>query len=340
MKIIYLVGLILMALTFNTYASSDFLPSTIYQLDSKFGHHVLVVEKSTHSLYLYKHEGEFPKLLKKYKIMTGKYTGNKMSQGDKKTPEGIYFFQEFHSSDFLLNKFGEYGKIYGAGAFTTNYPNEIDKRAGKTGSGIWLHSSDDDNRISLGLDSKGCVVAVNEDLKEISQYIDLAHTPVIITQNLHFLTKENWLENKEQILSLIKGWTEAWKNKDFEGYINSYSRESFVHPIRGRYNAFKTYKKAVFARNDHPVIQFNDISILNNGNYAVVTMEQDYNSPIIKDIGKKTLYLQKDSNYNWKIVAEEWSKLDEKRSLAFTPKMRYFTEQTSKKETSNDSKSI
>ena len=323
-----------------SYAASEFMPSTIYKLDKKFNHHVLVVEKSTHSLYLYKNTEGTPDLIKKFKIMTGKFTGNKRIQGDKKTPEGIYFFQKFHSSEFLLNKYGDYGKIYGAGAFTTNYPNEIDRRLGKTGSGIWLHSSDDDGRISLGQDSRGCVVAINKDLREISQYIDLAHTPVVITQDLHFQTKENWEKNKKDILATINTWSKAWQEKDFDKYINSYSKSDFIHNRRGRYNKFKVYKRAVFARKDKPEISFTDISVLHNGQYVVATMEQDYNSPFIQDIGKKTLYLKRNDQYEWKIVAEEWSKIEEQRSLAFTPKMRYFSEQTSKKDVVNDSESI
>lgn len=342
------MNIILLAVSVPTVAEdtnvhSGYLPANIYQLDNKFTHHVLLVEKSTHSLFLYATEEGAPKLIKKFKILTGKYTGNKMDQGDKKTPEGVYFFQEFHSSDYLINKFGDYGKIYGAGAFTTNYPNEMDRRAGKTGSGIWLHSTDDDGRVSLGLDSRGCVVAVDQDLKEISQYIDLVHTPVVIAQDLIYQSKDTWLKNKNNILNTVNTWAEAWKSKNFETYINSYSQDHFIHRQRGKFNAFKLYKRAVFARSDKPEINFSDISILQNRDYVVVTMEQNYNSPIIKDIGKKTLYLKKDTNYDWKIVAEEWSKLDEQRNLAFTPKMRYFSEQNTianDKDLKNDSKSI
>ncbi len=48
-----------------------------------------------------------------------------------------------------------------------NYPNPIDQRLKKTGGGIWLHSTNDETRIEKGLDSRGCVVAANNDLKEI-----------------------------------------------------------------------------------------------------------------------------------------------------------------------------
>ena len=46
-----------------------------------------------------------------------------------------------------------------------------------------------------------------------------------------------------------------------------------------------------------------------NENYAIVQMLQSYESSKLQDIGKKTLYLQKDDRYNWKIVAEHWEKV-------------------------------
>jgi murein L,D-transpeptidase YafK len=327
MKIKALGISLFIALGINTVFAevSEFMPSAIYQLDQKFSHHVLVVEKSTHSLFLYKNDQGSPQLIKKYQIATGKKKGNKLVQGDKKTPEGVYHFQKFHSAANLIEKYGKTGLIYGAGAFTMNYPNEIDARKGKTGGGIWLHSTDDDARVSKGLDSRGCVVAIESDLKEISQYIDLNNTPVVIVQNLNFLTKENWLTNKVQIQNLVKTWSQGWVNKDIESYISSYSKEEFRHPRKGSYNAYRNYKRRVFSRKDKPQIDFNNISILSNGNYAVVTLEQDYNSEIIKDIGKKTLYLKKDGNYNWKIVSEVFQKIVEEKNIAFTPSMKYFS---------------
>lgn len=321
--------------------ASTFYPSNILKLDSVFSHHILLVEKSTHSLYLYTNQDGKPKFIKQFKIATGKIKGNKSLQGDRKTPEGIYTFQRFHSDDFLMNKYGDYGKIYGAGAFTTNYPNVIDRRAGKTGGGIWLHSTDDDTRVNKGLDSRGCVVAVDQDLKEISRYLELMNTQIVIVQNINFLKEDTWLTNKQELEDAVLAWAKAWKEKDFNTYISSYSKALFRHPIKGRFNAFRTYKRAVFSRSDKPVIEMSNISILMNKDYAVVTMKQDYSSPVVNDIGKKVLYFQRNSEYEWKIVSEQWSKLSEPvPSLAFTPKMRFFTKKDSKKVTKNDSGSI
>jgi len=68
----------------------------------------------------------------------------------------------------------------------------------------------------------------------------------------------------------------------------------------------------------------NFISILSMNDYAVVQLEQDYRSSVINDIGKKTLYLKKDSNYDWKIVGELWEKVEGTSTLAFTPSDRFF----------------
>ena len=68
-------------------------------------------------------------------------------------------------------------------------------------------------------------------------------------------------------------------------------------------------------------------------------MEQDYFSPVIKDVGKKTLYLKQNENYEWKIIHESFKKLDANRNIAFTPSTRFFTENL-KKEIANDSESI
>ena len=67
-----------------------------------------------------------------------------------------------------------------------NYPNIIDKRSGKTGGGIWLHSTNDETRIEKGLDSRGCIVTTNKELIEISNFIELNKTPIIVVENINF----------------------------------------------------------------------------------------------------------------------------------------------------------
>jgi murein L,D-transpeptidase YafK len=294
-------------------------------MDSKFSHHVILVEKATHKLHLYENLSGAPKLLKTFSTATGKFKGNKFVNGDHKTPEGIYTIYEFLSKEELFRRHGKYAEIYGSGAFPMDYPNLIDARAGKSGGGIWLHSTDDDNRISKGLDSRGCVVVQNADLREISQYIQLEHTPIIVVQDVFYLTKSTWERNRKDVSEAVQKWTRAWQDKDFDTYISAYDPKHFHDNSKGSYNAFKNYKKAVFSRSDKPQIKFEFISVLSTDQYAVVNLQQDYRSVVINDIGKKTLYLKKDENYDWKIVGELWSKV-ESENLAFSPSKRFFKE--------------
>jgi murein L,D-transpeptidase YafK len=335
MKSLLLLTVLVACFSFNAKAQENkdpkFMLGNIYLLDDQFSHHVVVVEKSTHALYVYKNINGTPQLVKRFASATGKFRGNKSIQGDRKTPEGIYTLNQFYSKEKLNSKYGDYGKIYGAGAFTTNYPNVMDARKGKTGGGIWLHSTDDNTRVSKGLDSKGCVVVVDDDLREISQYIDLKNTPIVIVQNLTYLKKATWLKNKGNLVDFVNNWANAWKEKDFKTYMNSYSKRDFFSSTKGDYNNYRRYKRAVFARKDKPQIGFSNINILKQANYVVVQLQQDYNSSAIQDIGKKTLYLQQDKDYNWKIIHEGWSKIDNTQEiLAFVPSMRFFKENKKK----------
>ena len=313
-------------------AAEDYLPAPLLLLNDYFSHHVIVAEKSTHMLYLYKNEGGLPVLKQKYQMATGKKAGDKIFQGDHRTPEGIYHFSEFLTHQDLLKRHGKSGEIYGVGAFVMNYPNPIDRYTGKTGGGIWLHSTNDETRIDKGLDSRGCIVAHNQNLIKISQYIELNKTPIVVVHNLDHLNKKAWQGNRDKIMSTVESWVEAWRSEDFKTYISHYSKSKFKDPSRGSYKTFRNYKRAVFANPGAPEIGLSNLTILKTQDYAVVTFKQDYTSNTIQDAGKKILYLQQDAYYNWKIVAQRRTNhgIDEEQStdtVAFEPKMRFFDSQ-------------
>lgn len=325
-NLLILTGLLI---TNMAHSAEDYMPENILQMDSFFTHHLLVAEKSTHSLHLFENNNGIPKLVKTFQMATGKKAGDKLFQGDHRTPEGIYHFTEFLTHDQLIKRHGKAGEIYGVGAFVLNYPNPIDERQGKTGGGIWLHSTNDETRIEKGLDSRGCIVAHNGNLINISQYIELNRTNVIVVHNLKYLPLKTWEKNKEEMLSIVNDWVDAWSNEDIERYASHYSQKEFHDGIRGGLSSYKAYKKAVFQAPGQPVIRLEDISISTAEDYAVVTFKQNYESTTIKDIGKKTLYLKKDQYYKWKIVSENWTKhgIEESQDqhVAFQPKMRFFT---------------
>ncbi len=148
----------------------------------------IIVEKSTHRLFFYRGE----RLVKSIKVTTGKRRGDKLVEGDLKTPEGVYFLTEFLEDEELPAK-------YGTRAIVLDYPNPVDKFQGKTGYGIWVHGTDDPPRLERPYDSRGCVVMLNSDVDDLSGMITLNSTPVVIVEKLEFASKEEAREELERI---------------------------------------------------------------------------------------------------------------------------------------------
>ena len=312
--------------------AEEYYPDALLQLDGYFSHHVLVAVKSTHKLHLYKNDNGNPKLVKSYQMATGKKAGDKLFQGDHRTPEGIYYFIDFIPHQELIQRHGKAGEIYGVGAFVMDFPNPIDRQLKKTGGGIWLHSTNEETRIEKGLDSRGCLVIANKDLKDVSHYLELNRSSVVVVHDLSYLKKSAWKAKKQKIKTLIDSWLTSWKKEQFKQYIDHYHPTKFLDPNRGRYKSFYNYKNAVFKRPGAPSINISNLNIMVSKHYAVGTFRQHYKAQTINDTGHKKIYLKKDAYYNWKIVAEIWSKVGlGTNQVAFKPSMRFFNEEEQKK---------
>ncbi len=314
-----------MLVTLTSMAQEKFFASNLLMTDDFFAHHVIVAEKSTHQLHLFENNSTYPKLVKSWQIATGKVSGDKQIEGDYKTPEGIYNFTEFLTNKQLIDQMGNAALIYGVGAFVTDYPNPVDNILKKTGSGIWLHSTNDETRIDKGLDSRGCVVSTNNDLIEVSKYLELNKTPMIVVQELVYLNEKTHQTNRDVIKNSVDKWLEAWREKKIDEYMSFYDREEFKDS-KGNWNQYRTYKSAVFSMPGKPKIDLDRMSIFQFKNYAVVTFRQKYQSSTINDTGKKILYLIQDKKYEWKIVSEKWTKagLEGEDRFAFEPSDRFF----------------
>ncbi len=138
----------------------------------KEGEYLLLVEKDRHTLTIYDHT---LKPLSTYRVTTGKVAGDKQKEGDLKTPEGVYFFTEYIDGRRLHQK-------YGVGALVMDYPNPFDRLKGKGGYGIWLHATDEPERINRPRDTRGCVVTTDEDFLRIKALVRLGATPVVVVK--------------------------------------------------------------------------------------------------------------------------------------------------------------
>lgn len=285
----------------NFNNTSPRLPRQILKLGESVKYAVLV-EKSSHRLYVYqRQEDQPPKLVQNYYVSTGKKEGNKYTSGDLRTPEGVYFITSWIPKDKLPDK-------YGVGAFPLNYPNELDRRHGKTGYGIWLHGTESNYYSRPPLDSEGCMVLTNIDFNSLKKELHPGETPVVIVEKVDWLTPKVWLQERDKLLTALELWRSDWESMDVDRYLSHYSDDFWSQGYDLK--SWSKRKRRIARNKSYQKIQLSDISLLAYAETAtgkkdivVARFQQDYQSSNYQSDVSKRLYLQGNNNH-WKIMYE------------------------------------
>lgn len=263
----------------------------------------LLIDKSANRLYVYSRQesGELREDVNDYYITTGKLVGDKAVKGDLRTPEGVYFVTSWISPSKLPDK-------YGVGAFPVNYPNELDKRNGKTGYGIWLHGTDKGSYSRPPRDSEGCVVLTNIDLSALKSEIKPGVTPVVITNKVEWIDYATWQQERQGILHAVENWRVDWESMNVNKYLSHYGKDfwSATHNLK----SWSARKRLLAKNKTYQSVNFSNLSVLvypENKNdkkqIAVVRLQQNYKSNNFKSEMYKRLYLTK-KDKSWKILYE------------------------------------
>lgn len=255
--------------------------------------YIIVTKKDQTELSLYKNENNNLELLSRDNVIVGENDGDKLVEGDKKTPVGVYELTEKKSN---LDPF------YGPFALVTSYPNTFDKTLNKNGSGIWIHGmplNEDREKFT-----KGCIALDNTQLEDLDKKIDINSSLLITSQSE---IKKATKEELATILSSIFKWRDAWKVSDIEEYLKYYSNE-FKRFDGMEFEQFADYKRRIFSKDESKIIKLYNIDIAVypnslNKNMFKVSMDEEYYSPAVKFIGKKELFLELVDN-QVKILAE------------------------------------
>ena len=280
----------------NTFSGTDnalqiAIPSCFIDISE----YAILVEKSTQKLYLYDKDY---KLLKTFIVTTGQRQGDKTGTGDLKTPEGVYFFTVVKDDRELLPQ-------YGVMALPINYPNFVDHAIlRKNGNGIWLHATDQPTRPLKPFDTRGCVVATNEDILELAEYINLQTTPMVIVEKIEYDTIQMIANTRQEIYRFIQKWQAGWEDKDIDAYMDSYSK-SFKANGMG-WQRWRKYKERLNHQYKNISIALSDVKILRHNNNIVISFTQKYTNNKLTSLGIKRLYLAHEEG-KWKILGEEWS---------------------------------
>ncbi len=264
--------------------------------------YALVVDKGKNRLYVFHNSGGGlpPQLVDHFYIVLGKVPGDKVREGDLKTPSGVYFVTSYLPDEILP-------PLYGAGAFPVNYPNELDRRLRKTGQGIWLHGTDKSLYSRPPLDSEGCVVLTNEEFNDIVQYVDVGRTPVIISDHVKWISSQQWLKENVEIQAALETWRQRWESSDLEGYLDFYASDFWSRDHNEQ--SWAAYKKQVFSGKTYQKIEFSDLSLFSypagdrQRPMVVANFTQHYRSNNFNGDMRKRLYLVKEGE-DWKILYE------------------------------------
>lgn len=196
------------------------IPDVLISASSEKPHeYAIIVEKSTQNLYLYAF-GETNRVIFRMPTSTGEVHGAKSRAGDKKTPEGVYFFTKEHQKRDLA-------PIYGSRAFPMDYPNLMDQIFERDGNSIWMHGT---NKPLKPRDSNGCVALENKNIDKLAEYITLNRTPIVVVDKLTYIPSQTSNELKKPVHELLTQWEAALERGTYHDYLMFYD-EAYLPDI-------------------------------------------------------------------------------------------------------------
>jgi len=274
---------------------SKLLPRYLWQLDAK-QKYALVADASRSTLYLYENVNGEPRYVADFYVTIGKLGTEKISEGDQRTPIGVYFVK----ANLPKNKLAD---MYGNGAYPLSYPNEWDRKNGRTGQGIWLHGTPSGTYSRPPRASNGCLVLANEDIDKLAPYLQVGVTPVIITNQIEWAS-ETEQNDRNALLAEIEAWRKDWASLNTDVYLKHYASNFSSESLK--YQDWAKQKHLVNSGKSWIKVNLSEVSVFtypDQPDMAVVNFEQDYSSSNLSNRMKKRQYWIKQKN-RWQIIYE------------------------------------
>ena len=191
------------------------IPSQFLSLSPQ-NRHAIAVDASRSRLYLFENSRTGLRLVADYYISLGSSGIEKNVEGDLRTPLGVYFITSNLDRRSLKD-------FYGAGALPINYPNALDTKRGKTGSGIWLHGTPSNQFARSPNATNGCVVLANPDLDRILRTVSVRTTPVVIASRLNWVAPHSVAADSQTFENALHAWRNAKTAGDMTRVLRFYT---------------------------------------------------------------------------------------------------------------------
>jgi L,D-transpeptidase YnhG len=270
------------------------IPSQFLALSQRT-RHAIAVDASKSRLYLFENTAAGLNLIADYYISVGKAGTSKTTEGDQRTPLGVYYVTSNLDRKSLKD-------FYGSGALPINYPNILDSKRGKTGSGIWLHGTPANQFARAPQATDGCVVLANPDLDRIIQTIEVRTTPVVIATQLQWVEPHQLRTESKPFEEALHAWRNAKTTGDVSQILTFYTPD-FVSNGK-TLSQWTPTLKAELATVQGRTIQLKDVSYLRwtDANETMVVTFGEVADGIRTGLTKRQYWMRQGSQ--WKIFFE------------------------------------
>jgi murein L,D-transpeptidase YafK len=275
---------------------TDRVPKFLLKLNAE-QKHALIVDTRQSTLYVFENRNGEPHYLADYYVTIGKNGVDKHKEGDKRTPLGVYHV----TSNLPRAKLAD---LYGSGAYPISYPNEIDKREGRGGKGIWLHGTPSATYSRPPRSSDGCVALTNQDLDVLGKSLQIGITPVIISEGIEWVKPEAVTALRKELLAEVEAWRKDWASLNTDAYLKHYA-PGFTSGSQSL-DEWKQQKRSVNASKAWIKVALENVSVFlypGRDDLAVVAFEQNYSSSNLSNQMRKRQYWLREKA-DWRIIYE------------------------------------
>lgn len=258
---------------------------------------ILVVDSRASRLFVFRlQEGQWT-LEGDHYVSIGLNGPVKSTEGDQRTPVGVYTMVSRIEKDKL-------DPYYGNVAYPLNYPNEWDRQKGRNGHGIWIHGTPRDTYSRPPRASNGCVVLPNQDLDTLQKLFELGRTQVVVADSLEWIERSRADSLRQALNRALDTWRDDWSSNDMDRYLSHYSDEFRVgdQDLQG----WERDKRRVASGKSWVKVATSDVSILmvpGEKDLALVEFQQDYRSSNLSNQMRKRQYWHFEEGA-WKILYE------------------------------------
>lgn len=180
--------------------------------------HAVAVDAERSRLHVFDHRAGQLVLRASYWVALGSLGVGKRIEGDQRTPLGVY-----QITTRLEGR--QVGDFYGPGALPLNYPNEHDRRLGRTGANIWLHGSPSTAAARGGRATNGCVVLANDDMQQLLRELEPRRTPVVISRKIDWVPATTLSAQRQAARALVDTWRRARAAADVSRLTPLYAQD-------------------------------------------------------------------------------------------------------------------